>query len=468
MKILAFDIGTSSVRAAVYNPHSDFISRQIGQAKVTVRRPEPGTAFVDPAELKHLVGQFYHKPGSSYLPAGEDVHICVSGFWHSLLGLDAAGEPVTPCWIWEDAQATAEARALNETPAGQALPRLTGAPVAPTFWPARLRHLGRLPEVRRWVSLPEWVLGYEGTSLSMASGTGLLDRRTLDWSAEALEVAGIGREMLPAVSRKVQFYDRNQSRCYMVPTLGDGAAGTLGSGVKPGGNTLALNFGTSAAVRRMGSEPVAELPRGLFEYRLDEARTILGGAVNNAGNLFVWACENLRVPTEPVALEKALAARPEPVEGLVVLPFWAGERTPFWRGDLTGNVLGLNFSTAALDILQAIQEATFYRLREIADALDPQGVCEVVASGGLAGSPCAVQRLANILARPIAVLEEPEVSLFGAVLFAAEYAGFPPRESRRGRVYVPEPELVKRYGEARALHAVAVGRYIQGIGNETV
>ena len=99
------------------------------------------------------------------------------------------------------------------------------------------------------------------------------------------------------------------------PSIGDGAAGNLGSGASQAG-TLAINLGSSAAVREMRSGRAARAPRGLFAYRVDTQRYLVGGAISNAGNLREWCLRELRVPDDHRRLERLLSRRSRPDHGL--------------------------------------------------------------------------------------------------------------------------------------------------------
>src|SRR5439155_9607313 len=117
----------------------------------------------------------------------------------------------------------------------------------------------------------------------------------------------------------------------------------------------AINFGTSAALRVMKSSGRAQAPFGLFCYRVDERRFLIGGALSNAGNLRAWCVRELRLNED--SIERELAARPAPLHGLSVLPFWLAERAPSWDEKKTGAIAGITQHTSALNILQAFTEA---------------------------------------------------------------------------------------------------------------
>jgi gluconokinase len=110
---------------------------------------------------------------------------------------------------------------------------------------------------------------------------------------------------------------------------------------------------------------------------------------------------------------------------LTVLPFFSGERTPYWRGDLRAAITGLSYSTDAFDILRASLEAVALGFSEIYTLLaGPSGAHEIIASGGaLLKSPGWTQMMADALGRPIVACTEPETSCRGAALWVMERAG---------------------------------------------
>src|SRR6185312_3584306 len=102
-------------------------------------------------------------------------------------------------------------------------------------------------------------------------------------------------------------------------------------------------------------------PRGLWRYRVDRRRSLLGGATSEGGNVYAWCREVLRLPDDD-AVEAALRARTPDTHGLTVLPFLAGERAPGWRGDRRAAITGLSLDTTALDVVHAALEAVALRL----------------------------------------------------------------------------------------------------------
>ncbi len=203
----------------------------------------------------------------------------------------------------------------------------------------------------------------------------------------------------------------------------------------------------------------AHSPLGLFCYRVDARRYVVGGAVSNAGNLRAWCRSVLNLPASETAVDRALAARPGPVTSLVTLPFWSAERAPTWREDLSGVLAGLNQNTTALDLLQATTEAVFHRLALIADlglahASDARTGTEIIVSGGILKSSGLLQRLADVLDRPVRPSLEPEATLRGAAIYALEKGGFSSQmhsDLRRlaGRAVRPRPKYAAQFARER-------------------
>ena len=228
--------------------------------------------------------------------------------------------------------------------------------------------------------------------------------------------------------------------------IGDGAAGNLGCGADRGG-CVAINIGTSAAVRVVESSKgnaAKPTPFGLFRYAIDRERTVLGGAVSNAGNLRRWNLRELRLEgTETKALSRRAAA----TDPLTVLPFWVGERAPTWPDHLGGSLVGLTQASDAAEILRATSCAVFYRLGGILDLIEKTigPAKEIIVSGGVLHSGASLRLLADALGRDLCVSTQAEASLRGAAIYALETLGHEATALRKAKVVRHDRELAKRH-----------------------
>ena len=429
MRVLALDVGSSSARACAY----DEAGRPLGecaQRKYSARTGRDGSAELDAGELLQAAKAVLAE-------AGEADAVGSSCFWHSLLLLNEHDEPLTPVLLWQDRRAARQAEELAERFDEQAVHERTGCVLHPSYWPAKLAWLaeqGALPQARRVVSFGDYLFlrltGELRTTLSTASGSGLLDLRARRWDGELLDELGIGEELLPPLS------DEPVGASY--PPLGDGACSNLGCGCVTA-DRAALMIGTSGAYRVVREGEPA--PRdGLFSYLVDAQRVVEGGSISDGGNLLAWLERTLK-------LESREPAGPD-AHGLTFLPLLGGERSPGWNPRATGAIAGLTLATEPGDLRQAALEGVAYRVAEIAERL-PE-VREVVATGGgLREDEWWLQVFADVLGLPVTASAVEEGSARGAAVHVLERLGAAPDPAPLGETYAPDPERTALYAAAR-------------------
>ena len=468
--ILALDLGTSSSRAALFTHQGSRILASTSQRRSILQTRADGTSVMRPSALLKSVREcisetLHHAKTSRHLRSRPITAIGVSCFWHSLVGVDKGGNPLTEIITWADSRCRDDAADLRSRFSERAIHGRTGCMLRSSFWPAKLHWLRRtnpsvFRKVHRWLSPAEWVQlqlsGAAHCAIGMATGTGLLNPSTLGWDHELLDflklkdssmptLSDIPSEMSPSAQR--QFPELAGALWF--PAIGDGAASNLGSGcTKPG--MAAINVGTSAALRVMRAGASAKAPFGLFCYRVDSSRFLVGGAVSNAGNLRAWGISNLQTGS-PDLLERQMSRRLRPTHGLTVLPFWTTERAPTWNENLSGAILGITQATSAIDILQALTEGTYHRLALIAEMVTKKTgeVEKFLVSGGIQSSKSAMQRLANVMNHPMHPNPEAEASIRGAAVFVLEKLGLPIVPLNKSRPIRPQKEAALEYRQDR-------------------
>src|SRR5579859_1871365 len=311
--VLALDVGTSSCRASLYDTRGRLLKDRFAQVAYTPTVTADGGAELDPnllfGQVCSTIDQILKNDPPRILAVATDT------FWHSLLGVDAQGQPLTPLYLWLDARSRADAEQLRERLEVRAVHARVGCVLHWSYWPAKLNWLRRTqPElfkrVKRWLSFGELVLerltGQSGVSVSMASGTGLLDVHRCEFDQELLSVVGIDQDQLGQltplqnVSMGLPKTLRRWPALNGVPWLvaiGDGASSNIGAGCSTPDH-FALMIGTSAAERVVWSPAGSfEVPWGAWCYRVDERRVVIGGALNDGGNLLNWLRSSLRLPS---------------------------------------------------------------------------------------------------------------------------------------------------------------------------
>ena len=133
--------------------------------------------------------------------------------------------------------------------------------------------------------------------------------------------------------------------------------------------------GTSGAMRvAYRGVPPKKIPHGLWCYRVDRKRVVIGGALSDGGGLYHWLRGNLKLPKDA---EAQIAKRVPGAHGLIFMPFLAGERSTGYYESAAGALLGLTSATDSIDILQAALESVAYRFAEIFDQLNSVVKCDV-------------------------------------------------------------------------------------------
>jgi len=446
---LAIDLGSSSVRAALFDSAANLVSNTLVRRQCHFAQTPLGAYEIDANEaIERVVETINDVLARAVKLKGEITHAAWCTFWHSLVGVDEKGRPTTPVFGWADTRSRDAAAVLHKEFNEPDIHNRTGARFHSSFWPAKIlwlkgRYTGasdRAPFAKPnyWLSLSDLILfrltGVLSTSVSMASSTGIFDQRECVWDDQLLKFLKIKKTSLPAVAADGATFKLNSkfakrwprlAETQWFPAIGDGAANNFGSGCMTK-SRAALMIGTSGAMRiAYKGEPPEEIPPGLWCYRIDRERVIIGGALSDGGGLYELLKRNLRIDMSDEAIGNEMARRGADAHGLTVMPFFFGERSTGYHENARGAILGLNASHDGIDILQAAMESVAFRFAEIFDQLKKvTRIKEIVLSGGaIENSPVWKQILADILGRDLLVSDAPEASLRGACLLALESLG---------------------------------------------
>ena len=474
--VLGLDIGTSGARAGLFDGRGNEIAGSMIRFSDKVYQPLRSGMDVDAdqlfSETVQVIDRLLQREDTE--SARIDI-VAVSCFWHSLLGVGRDGTAMTPLYGWADLRSAAAAERLKSECDENEVHQRTGCRFHPSYWPAKLLWLRSeqkdlFETVRTWLSFGEYfqrrLIGEMTCSVSMASGSGLLNQRDCEWDTELLRILDLSPGQLPAIAGPRQtltkLKDENReigwerlNNAQWFPAIGDGAASNIGAGcVTP--EAALLMIGTSGAMRVVyEGDPPAKIPPELWSYRVDHQRVVVGGALSDAGGLYRWMRETLAVLSDDEGTERALAAMEADSHGLTVLPFWSGERSTGWNAAARGAILGLNSNTEAIDIVRASMEGIAYRFALIAEALEsiaPQAAI-VAAGNALLSSPCWTQIVSDVLGQPVRLSTAGEASLRGAVLLALsatdriDLASLPVTGDR---IFEPDRSRHEKYRAARA------------------
>jgi gluconokinase len=438
--LLSIDVGTSGVRAALFDERGGEVAGAQARRKAAI---DSGFAELDADQLVDEVIKTVDELFTYHFhSAGQIDFIAISAFWHSLIGIDANGLPTTPLLTWADTRAWQIAKNLRSQFNEIEIHSRTGARFHPSYWPAKLQWLKQerkqaFDNTRIWLGFAEYLclrlFGEGASSVSMASATGLFSQRDGDWDWDFVQALGISLDTLPEIKTRTSarlldtfsFRWPALAEARLITIVGDGAANNIGAGCTTK-EKIALMVGTSGAMRVVfAGEPAAEVAPALWSYRACHHRVVVGGALSDGGGLLEWLAELMNADFDAAALQIEIAALEPDSHGLTVLPFWSGERSTGWNADARGGIFGLTQQTKPVEIVQAVLESIAYRFALIARALDRVAPnATIVASGNaLRSSPVWLQIIADVLGRPLLFGGTPEASIRGAALLALEAVG---------------------------------------------
>ncbi len=468
--IVSIDIGTSSVRTLLFDSAGRHQTGFGDHVSYQVATTADGGVEIDPSALfdmtVHCLDSIHdHVQKAGLKPAA----VGISAFWHSFLGVDKGGAPTTSIIHLFDTRSAAEAEELSRTLDPKAVHARTGCRLHTSYWPAKLLWLHRnraeqFAKTNRWMSFGEYLFlklfGTPTASTSMVSGSGLWNQAANAYDEEVLGALPIQARQLCAPDDmdkpQTKLADSYRQKWPLFdgipwfPAAGDGACDNIGSGCTTA-DIFSLMVGTSGAMRAILERDQIGIPDGLWCYRVDRKRFILGGALSNGGNVYAWMRRTLALPSEAES-EAALEKSTPGSHGLEVLPFFAGERSPYWRADLRAAITGMNLSTRAIDILQAGLESVSLRFREIFTLMtgslgQPRHVID--SGGGLLKSLAWSQMMADAIGVSVVPCLESEANGRGAALLAAERIGAIESISKisveLGPPIEPKPENTKLY-----------------------
>lgn len=441
---IGVDIGTTSTKAILYNDRNE-VCAVVNEAYPTYR-PAPDLAEQDPEEIyqafQRAIIQLTEQSGSD--SHDQIAFLTFSSAMHSVIPIDDQDQPITHSYIWSDNRAQSQIDRLKETKDWLKYYRKTGTPVHPMSPFAKLLWIKEetdlLVRAKKFIGIKEYIFfrlsGKYVVDYSIASATGLFNIHEMDWDQEILWEIGLSKEKLSQlvdVTAAFSFQSEQLAEEWGLSTetqlfigASDGCLANLGTGaLKKGATTLTI--GTSGALRMTMNQPVLDEKGRTFCYYLSKDKWVIGGAVNNGGNVVQWLDGILYEEEGKIYRERpaALAATEPGAEGLFFFPYLNGERAPFWDGNIRGTYHGLSAFHTKNHLIRATLEGILFHLKEVFELVREIGgpVTRLHASGGFLRSEEWASLAADILGISLTVTESYESSCFGALLLARKAKG---------------------------------------------
>lgn len=456
--VLALDLGTTSVKTGLFD--------ELGVCLATATREyQLLTPQADRAELnaetywQAAVEGIRSVLGQSTVAAAQVVGIAVSSQGETLIAVDSQGRPLYNAIVWMDNRAVQEAEYLKARLGDQVYAR-TGIPEVTPTWPAcKILWLKRnepaiWQQVERFLLLQDFIVyrlsGRMVTDGSISCTTMLYDIQAQQWWTPAMEAVGISPSLLPeilvpgavagtltaAAAAELGLPQTLKVVCGgMDQCVGAIGAGNIDEGTvsETTGAALAMQISLRQAPTDAGSIPV-------YVHSIP-GRYLLVPVCPTAGMAYKWFKDHFIPPgtPDPYDYMNDLAEKVPPgCDGLTMLPHLMGAFSPASNPSARGSFTGFTLSHGAGHFARSIQEAVAFLLRQNLDAVEGLGlhIAEVRTSGGASRSRLWNQIKADVCARPIRRLKNPDTGLVGDAILVGVACGLFPSIEHGCRLFV--------------------------------
>jgi ribulokinase len=479
--VLGIDAGTGGLRAGLFDLRGHVLG--ITDRDYPTTYPQPGWAEQKPEDWWNaLIAAVRAVVAESGIDARRIIGLAIDAPCDILLA-DRAGTPLTNALMWMDLRGAEQARRLTET--GAAVLRYCGGvvpaewPLPKTLWlkerePALWSRAERLVEQMTWLTwrlTDEWVSPLNSAAAKWHYRGG--------WPADLMHDVGLDdaleklpRTVVPMGGRGGDLSARAAQTLGLRPGIAvamtgiDAHVGMAGIDMLAPGS-LALITGTSTC--QMAQSRDAVFDEGLWgpfenavvggEWTIEAGQASTGGTVR-------WLLDLVggRWPADEryVRADEAAAAAGPGAEGLTLLDFWQGSRTPVRDPAARGTLWGLTTGHGAGHLLRAVYEGTAYGNRRILDALAGKGVPtqRIVACGGGVRSRLWLQILADVAGIPIELTTVDDAVALGSAICAAVAAGAFPNLRTAAAAMVHRADRIEPNAALRGVYDEGYAYYV--------
>lgn len=439
--LLGIDVGTTNCKALIFDTAG--VQRAAAGTPTPVNYPRPGWAEHDPEALWQAVVRVVRQA----LGQVDSTHVrgvAVASMAETGLLLDAAGRPVIPFIAWYDSRSDPQYRRWREQFGDERFLPIAGNRPNPVFGAFKLQWLrdnepDAYAAAARWLHVADYIAfrlcGTQATDYSLATRTMLFDLPNLRWSDALIAAAELRAELLPIAVPAGTWLGRVTSEAAAATGLPAGIAVGCGGHDHICGALAAGAYQEGAGLDSMGTAEPAFLP--LDTLRLDAAR---GAArcsfsahvargkycamkgIRSSGAAISWAARLLDLDNAGAAsydrMQSAAAQAPPGSSGVFFLPRLA----PIDRGAF----IGLTAAAGPAEMARAVYEGLAYEWRAYLEAIEQvtgSHAGTITLIGGAAQTALWVQIKADVLGRPLHVLDLKESTALGAALLAGRAAG---------------------------------------------
>ncbi|MBF2080226.1 MAG: glycerol kinase GlpK [Synechococcales cyanobacterium T60_A2020_003] len=447
--ILAFDQGTTSSRAIVFDRQGHILS--IAQKEFPQLFPQSGWVEHDPDDIwSSQIGVANEAIARIGITARDLAAIGITNQRETTMVWNrTTGRPIYNAIVWQDRRTADFANHLKAQGHEPLFQAKTGLVIDAYFSATKIKWLlDHVPEARNQAERGELAFGTvdswliwnltQGnlyiTDVSNACRTLLYNIHTQDWDDELLRLLDIPRSLLPEVRRSSELYGYTAegvlgARVAIAGIAGDQQAATFGQAALKAG--MAKNtYGTGCfIVLNTGTIPIPSTHKLLttIAWKIgDRTDYALEGSIFIAGAVVQWLRDGLGIIQRSEEIESLAASVPDS-GGVVFVPAFVGLGAPYWDSDVRGSIMGLSRGTTAAHIARATLDRIAYQTADVLDAMSQDShlsFSELRVDGGASRNNLLMQFQADILGIPVVRPKITETTALGAAYLAGLAVGY--------------------------------------------
>jgi len=481
--LLGIDIGTSACKVALFSPEGHVAAQGSGEYKVYY--PQPGWAEQNPEDWWNAICKAVRTmlAGSGIDPA-DIAGIGIDGQGWSAIAVDEEGNVLCNTPIWMDTRALEICRELKERIGQERIFEVCGNPLEPAYTlPKILWYQQNRPEVYRKtfkILQSNSYIGYKMTGamtqdICQGYAYQCFDMRKGIWDKAACDLLGIDMNMLPDILPCHQVIGTVTKQAAELTGLAEGtpvvaggldaACGTLGAGVIHAGQTQ--EQGGQAGGMSICMDTYQADPRLILSFHVVPDMWLLQGGTVGGGGVIRWFEQEFGSAERILAAQNGASSMaemdreadtiPAGSDGMVFLPYMAGERSPIWDSKAKGVYYGIDFAKTRAHFIRASMEGVAFSLRHNLETAKNAGAdVEVLcAMGGAANSRVWTQMKADVTGKKIVVPSSDTATTLGAAILAGVgtgvYSSFEDAVARTvaiKREHVPDMDKYRKYQES--------------------
>ncbi len=447
--ILAFDQGTTSSRAMVFDRSGSIIS--VAQKEFTQLFPLPGWVEHDPHEIwSTQLGVAAEAVSRAGLSSKDIAAIGITNQRETTVVWDReTGKPVYNAIVWQDRRTAAFCDELKKQNLEQKIREKTGLVIDAYFSGTKINWILKNVEGARQKAAEEklafgtidsWLIWnltkgkVHATDMTNASRTLLFNIHTQQWDEELLQILDIPKSMLPEVKQSSEIYGYTSAALFSTEIPIGGVAGDQQSALfgqmctQPGmvkntygtGCFMLMNIGDKPIISKNNLlTTIAWKINGQIQYAL-EGSIFIGGAVVQ------WLRDELGIIRTSAEVEK-LATSVKDTNGVYFVPAFTGLGAPHWNQHARGIIVGMTRGTSDAHIARAALESIAYQTMEVLKAMEADSgisIKELRVDGGATVNNLLMQFQAEVLNTKVIRPQITETTAMGAAYLAGLAVGF--------------------------------------------